>query len=78
MQNYTKDGRPFWDAVEAQPLHDEDGRVTGYVTIESDVTEQRRLQSVERDRRQILEAIARHEPVADVRAHGGIRPRRIP
>jgi PAS domain S-box-containing protein len=64
--NYARDGRPYWNAVEAQPLRDEHGRVTGYVTIESDVTERRRVESIERDRRQILESIARQRPAADV------------
>jgi PAS domain S-box-containing protein len=66
MLNYAKDGRPYWNAIEAKPLHDEDGRLTGYVTIERDITERRRVESIERDRRQILEAIARHRPAPDV------------
>ncbi|MFN8634114.1 MAG: histidine kinase dimerization/phospho-acceptor domain-containing protein [Chloroflexota bacterium] len=64
--NYAKDGRPYWNAVEAQPLRDEQGNVTGYVTIESDVTERHRTEAIERDRRQILEAVARHQPSQDV------------
>jgi PAS domain S-box-containing protein len=64
--NYAKDGRPYWDAIEAQPLHDEQGALTGYITIESDVTERHRAEAIERDRRQILEAIARHQPSGDV------------
>jgi len=64
--NYTKDGRPYWNALEAQPLRDERGTVTGYVTIESDVTERRRAESIERDRRRILESIARRRPADEV------------
>jgi PAS domain S-box-containing protein len=64
--NYARDGRPYWNAVEAQPLRDEHGRVTGCVTIESDVTERRRAESIERDRRQILESIARQRPAGEV------------
>jgi PAS domain S-box-containing protein len=64
--NYARGGRPYWNAVEAQPLRDEHGRVTGYVTIESDVTERRRAESIERDRRQILESIARQRPAGEV------------
>src|SRR5690606_4206893 len=45
--NYRKDGRPYWNAIEAQPLKDEDGRLTGYMTIETDVTERHRTQSIE-------------------------------
>jgi PAS domain S-box-containing protein len=66
LLNYAKDGRPYWNAIEAQPLHDDDGNLTGYVTIESDITERRRAESIERDRRQILEAIARHRPAPEV------------
>ncbi|MCC7367108.1 MAG: response regulator [Chloroflexi bacterium] len=64
--NYRKDGRPYWNRIAAQPVRDDTGALVGYTTIEMDVTEQRRAQAIERDRYEILEAIARHRPVEDV------------
>ena len=39
--NYNKAGQPYWVCIEAQPVHDEVGRVTQYVAIERDITQQR-------------------------------------
>lgn len=36
--NHHKDGRPFWNAVEVQPLRDEAGRMTGYMGLQADIT----------------------------------------
>jgi PAS domain S-box-containing protein len=37
--NRAKDGREYWVHVDIQPVLDPDGRVMGYMAIESDVTE---------------------------------------
>jgi two-component system, sensor histidine kinase and response regulator len=42
--NYAKDGRSYWLAVEAQPIHDEQGRVTNFMAIELDITARRAAQ----------------------------------
>ncbi len=34
----TKDGEDFWTDVDIQPLHDENGELTGFVSIETDIT----------------------------------------
>jgi PAS domain S-box-containing protein len=39
--NYGKGGQQYWVRIEAEPLRDADGAVTGYIAIETDVTEQR-------------------------------------
>jgi PAS domain S-box-containing protein len=39
--NYRKDGREYWAAIEVQPIPDEQGAVTHYMSIESDVTARR-------------------------------------
>jgi PAS domain S-box-containing protein len=39
--NYHKDGRPYWIAVEVQPIRDDAGRIVNFMAIESDVTERR-------------------------------------
>ena len=41
LLNYRKDGRGYWVAVEVQPIHDDEGRLTNYMAIESDITARR-------------------------------------
>jgi len=42
--NYGKDGRSYWLAIEVQPIHDEQGRVTNFMAIEMDITARRAAQ----------------------------------
>ncbi|MBX3748645.1 MAG: PAS domain S-box protein [Opitutaceae bacterium] len=51
MLNYTKDGRQVWCECEMQPLRDADGKVTGYMSIQLDITARKRAE----------EALARKE-----------------
>ena len=53
--NYAKDGKKFWAAIEVQPVCDEDGNVTNFVSIARDVTGRRRDNS----RRDLLFTISR-------------------
>jgi PAS domain S-box-containing protein len=39
-----KDGRRFWGSGSVSPLHDEEGKVIGFVKIMRDLTEQRQMQ----------------------------------
>jgi PAS domain S-box-containing protein len=36
--NYRKDGTPFWNRVSLTPLRDEQGQVTHYIGVQSDIT----------------------------------------
>lgn len=38
--NRAKDGRAYWIDIDLQPLHDEHGEPTGFVEVQSDITEQ--------------------------------------
>jgi PAS domain S-box-containing protein len=38
LRSYRKDGRPFWNDLAAAPLVDAAGRLTHFVTVQSDVT----------------------------------------
>jgi len=38
IRNYHKSGRPYWLSLEVQPIFDDTGRVTRFMSIESDVT----------------------------------------
>ncbi|HVY68480.1 MAG TPA: response regulator, partial [Verrucomicrobiae bacterium] len=37
--NYTKSGKRYWVAIEAQPLYDQQGKLAQFMAIESDITD---------------------------------------
>jgi PAS domain S-box-containing protein len=39
--NYTKQGAPYWAAIDVHPIRDDSGRVTQFVSVQTDITEQR-------------------------------------
>jgi PAS domain S-box-containing protein len=39
--NYAKDGRRYWVSIDAQALHDAQGRLTNFIAIEADITARR-------------------------------------
>ncbi|MBL7039804.1 MAG: PAS domain S-box protein, partial [Pirellulaceae bacterium] len=41
LQNYRKDGSPFWNRIALTPVRDDLGAVTHFIGIHADVTEQR-------------------------------------
>ncbi|MDE3007432.1 MAG: PAS domain-containing protein [Acidobacteriota bacterium] len=43
--NYKKSGERFWNHLTLSPVFDDDGNLTRYVGVQSDVTEQRRLEA---------------------------------
>ena len=38
MVNYTKSGDPYWVEIHLEPIHEIDGHLTGFISIEMDVT----------------------------------------
>jgi sigma-B regulation protein RsbU (phosphoserine phosphatase) len=42
LKNYRKDGTPFWNDLVISPVHDDAGKITHYIGVQSDVTELRR------------------------------------
>ncbi len=44
--NYSKYGRRYWLAIEAQPIHDENGEVVNYMAIETDITARKESQEI--------------------------------
>ncbi len=50
LLNYRKDGTPFWNNVSVSPVLDDEGVVTHFVGVQTDVTERRELE------RQLLHA----------------------
>ncbi len=44
LLNYRKDGTPFRNELSVSPVRDEEGRLTHFVGVQTDVTERRRLE----------------------------------
>ena len=53
--NYAKSGKPYWVAIEVQPVRDASGKVTNFMAIEGDITERRQNEQ----RRQLQHAVSR-------------------
>ena len=57
--NRAKDGRGYWLTLDIHPVHDDQGELTGFLAVESDVTElktmQDRLAETERRLRMVIE-----------------------
>ena len=57
LLNRTRDGEEFWTEIDIQPLHDADGTLTGFVSIETDITERKaQAAALERLAREATEA----------------------
>jgi PAS domain S-box-containing protein len=41
IQNYRRDGTPFWNRLDVAPVRDEDGAITNFVGFQQDVTDSR-------------------------------------
>ena len=44
LLNYRKDGTPFWNALSLSPVRDEEGRLTNFIGVQTDVTGRRKLE----------------------------------
>ena len=38
MINYAKNGKPYWVEIHLEPIHNTHGRLTGFISVERDVT----------------------------------------
>ncbi len=45
LLNYTKDGQPRWMEIDIQPRKDAAGRVTGFMSVQLDITERKRIEA---------------------------------
>ncbi len=52
--NYTKEGKPYWVSIEVQPIRDNQGKVTQFIAIESDITERKASQKALEERNEEL------------------------
>jgi PAS domain S-box-containing protein len=76
LRNLTRDGRTLWIDVDIQPLHAESGEITGWIAVESDVTERRTtelaLAGALRDNEALLGTIRTHAIVSMADPQGRI------
>ncbi|KQW51537.1 hypothetical protein ASD88_02555 [Pelomonas sp. Root662] len=59
-----KDGRDYWVQIEIQPLRDEAGELTGFMSIESDITARKALQAQADEARASLQDLYDNAPCA--------------
>jgi len=60
--NYQKDGTPYWIELEVQPLRDEAGTLTGFMGIQSDITDRKAAAQQLQASEQRLRALTNHAP----------------
>lgn len=52
--NYRKNGSPYWNRIAISPIFDENGELTQYISVETDVTERKRfIERLERQNEQL-------------------------
>lgn len=49
LKNYRKDGTPFWNELTISPVCDDEGRVTQFIGVQTDITERKQAQERERE-----------------------------
>jgi PAS domain S-box-containing protein len=54
LLNYRKDGSAFWNKLHISPIHDEDGKLIYHFASQIDVTEYRKVQSLEASEHRLL------------------------
>ena len=57
LLNVHKSGRPYWVRIEVAPLVEDDGTLTGFMAIESDVTERKEAERRAADLRAFYESV---------------------
>lgn len=60
--NYTKSQHPYWAHIEVQPLRDPSGAFTGFMAIESDISERKAAEQKLQANEQRLVALTTHAP----------------
>ena len=60
--NYAKSGASYWSHIEVQPLHDPTGAFTGFMAIESDISDRKAAEQKLQADEQRLVALTTHAP----------------
>ena len=59
--NYTREGRAYWVSLDVSPVHDSKGTLSGYVGVQTDITERKRADDLLRAARDAAEDSAREK-----------------
>jgi PAS domain S-box-containing protein len=62
--NYHKNGTPYWIEIEVQPILADDGTLTGFMAIESDIDARKRAEIALQQSEQNLRGLMMHAPGA--------------
>ncbi|MBC2595401.1 PAS domain S-box protein [Ruficoccus amylovorans] len=65
LLNYHKNGNTYWLRLDVNPLFDDNGRLTNFVALETDITRQKETEEALRMARQMAEAAAREAEEAN-------------
>jgi PAS domain S-box-containing protein len=63
LRNYKKDGTLFWNDLTITPLYNDQGSLTHFIGVQSDVTEQKKAVFLKDQIRKVLEMTAQHWPL---------------
>ncbi|MGB5499556.1 MAG: PAS domain S-box protein [Maribacter sp.] len=63
LRNYKKDGTLFWNELTITPLYNDQGSLTHFIGVQSDVTQSKKAEFLKDQIRKILELIAQHWPL---------------
>jgi len=55
--NFTKNGTPYWISMNIQPVKDPSGSIQQYVSVQHDITEQKRIENHLRDQQEKTSAV---------------------
>nr|ADY58494.1 PAS/PAC sensor hybrid histidine kinase [Rubinisphaera brasiliensis DSM 5305] len=64
LVNYHKSGREYWVRIEGDPIHDEQGQLTGFIAIQSDISERVQFAQELAASREQFKNMLEHLPVA--------------
>lgn len=64
LVNYRRDGIPFWNRIQLDPIYDDQGELAHYIGFQSDVTERKRTEQLIR----LLNRVLRHNLRNDMTA----------
>ncbi|NND79951.1 MAG: PAS domain S-box protein, partial [Maribacter sp.] len=63
LRNYRKDGALFWNELTITPLYNDQGSLTHFIGVQSDVTERKKAEILKDRIQKTLEMIAQHWPL---------------
>jgi two-component system sensor histidine kinase/response regulator len=69
LVNYAKGGRAYWVAIDVQPIYDRRGRVTNFIAIERDISQQKATEQALRDSEMRVRLVMDNAPGAVITAN---------